>query len=638
MNRRRIKQSRAVIATGLSLLALAAMGDPARAQNALDNNLQVGTGGVNRTQAPTDYAARNNLITGNVAGLGAFRGNVGYRAPGEFSGTTASDSLFRFNAQSYPTVQGNRPLTQTPSISVFRSEAPTLAGQVSQITPSNPVILPRMAAPGVWSAQSLDKSRYESLTNRSLLGTVQQAEGRLLELSATPLLGLRADDVKRPGEADPRNPNNRDQNLPPGQNEREPSRRIDDANREPAADPNADRPLGQFNPSLTLGEQIDNQVTAGRPTDASMGLDQTIARLQAELFSPLGSSSAAPGEDAYVDLLRRIQRNRDVASGRPVEPLTPPAPGANDPGKAGKPAGAETPDGAGSPGGAPASPNAAGSPSYAEYAAAMPAPAAQELETARLARVNALRAARGLPAELPAATPDAAPTGSKSGTPGAAAPGKQLPPDNAPIPGRLGDLVGTLSYNLPPVATLAGQRANKVNQLLRDAEVDIATGRYFDAEAKYRQAQTISPDQPLITIGLVHAQIGAGLVRSAALNLRTALERHPELIATRYDARLLPKADRFERAAKDLKEMTRTTGRAEPPVLLAYMGYQVNQPALVRLGLDQAQAVAPTDPLLVLLRRIWLTDRPATQPAKEPAKPASSSTPAPAPAPPETNK
>ncbi|MCX5659880.1 MAG: hypothetical protein NTW19_09180 [Planctomycetota bacterium] len=576
------------LSTAALLLALVPL---ARAQNALDNNLQVGTGGLNGAQAPIDYNARNNIVTGNVSGLGSFHGNVGYRAPGEFSGSTASDSTFRFNAQSYPTAQGIRPLNQTPSISVFRSEAPTSVGQLGQITASTPLIIPRSAVPGILGNEQPGLRYNGTSITSGVLGTVQQSQGRMLELSATPLLGLRVDEARpaadaqtpnpaRPATDDPRNPNNRtDSNAPPTP---------DDGTSPRGNDPASTRSIGQFAPSLTLGEQIQNQLAAGKPVDAGLGLDQAIARMQASLFSPLGSASAAPGEDAYVDLLQRIQRNRDLAAGKPVEPLppvatpptTPPADGSQPPVK---------PTGFDTTGPQPVSPGSN------ELAAALPAPAPQELETARLARVNALRAARGLPAET-SATPN---------------PAAQPAPDNAPIPGRLGDLVGALNYNLPPMPTLAGKRDDRVNKLLRDAETDMATARYFDAEAKYRQAQSAGPDQPLATVGMIHAQLGAGLVRSASLNLRTLLERHPEIIATRYDARLLPRADRLERARKDLQEMTRTTGRAEPPMLLAYLGYQVNSPAVTRLALDQAQAIAPTDPLLVLLRRIWLADKPA---------------------------
>ena len=55
-------------------------------------------------------------------------------------------------------------------------------------------------------------------------------------------------------------------------------------------------------------------------------------------------------------------------------------------------------------------------------------------------------------------------------------------------------------------------------------------------------------------------------------------------------------------------------------MLLAYVGYQMNQPDLVRYGLDLAQARQPGDTLIPLLRGIWLDEgkeAPASAPAPE---------------------
>lgn len=63
-------------------------------------------------------------------------------------------------------------------------------------------------------------------------------------------------------------------------------------------------------------------------------------------------------------------------------------------------------------------------------------------------------------------------------------------------------------------------------------------------------------------------------------------------------------------------------------MLLAYLGHQLNNPAIVQLGLDQAQASAPNDALLVLLRRIWITNRAEPANAPAPKTPAPGSPPA----------
>ncbi|MBL8745992.1 MAG: hypothetical protein JNK58_06500 [Phycisphaerae bacterium] len=69
---------------------------------ALDGNLQVGSSGFNAPIAnfQRELALRNAVVTGNVAGGKAFRGDVGYSAADDFRGETGSDDLFEFQRDS----------------------------------------------------------------------------------------------------------------------------------------------------------------------------------------------------------------------------------------------------------------------------------------------------------------------------------------------------------------------------------------------------------------------------------------------------------------------------------------------------------------------------------------------------------
>jgi hypothetical protein len=172
---------------------------------------------------------------------------------------------------------------------------------------------------------------------------------------------------------------------------------------------------------------------------------------------------------------------------------------------------------------------------------------------------------------------------------------------------------------------MAGTRSDRINGLLRAAETDMQAGKYFDAEGKYRLVLEFVSDQPLAAIGQVNAQLGAGMARSACMNLRALFEQHPEIIAAQYGSRLLPRADRLESLRLELEDMIRTTGRVEPALMLAYLGYQTRSPELVRYGLDLAQARSPNDPLIRLVRSLWLTPTrtpPAAHPANAQPKPA----------------
>jgi hypothetical protein len=97
------------------------------------------------------------------------------------------------------------------------------------------------------------------------------------------------------------------------------------------------------------------------------------------------------------------------------------------------------------------------------------------------------------------------------------------------------------------------------------------------------------------------------MIRSAAFNLRQLFESHPELIATRYGADLLPPADRMDWLQSELqRQIDRNASGLEAGLMLAYLGHQVESRQLVRYGLAVAEEAAPLDGLVPVLRRIWL--------------------------------
>jgi hypothetical protein len=86
-------RARRGLAVAGALMLASGLAAPALGQNVLDRNLQRGSGGLN--PRGSDLAAelrfRNAVVTGNAPGGLSFRGNVGYRAPGEFTGLAGAD-------------------------------------------------------------------------------------------------------------------------------------------------------------------------------------------------------------------------------------------------------------------------------------------------------------------------------------------------------------------------------------------------------------------------------------------------------------------------------------------------------------------------------------------------------------------
>ncbi len=154
--------------------------------------------------------------------------------------------------------------------------------------------------------------------------------------------------------------------------------------------------------------------------------------------------------------------------------------------------------------------------------------------------------------------------------------------------------------------------------------------RFFDAEERFTRALAVRPGDVTAQVGRIHAQLGAGMYLSASMNLRALIMQHPELVAMRFDASLLPGDERRDQIAEALRKRIgigedRDSAREGDPqlrreagLLLAYLGRQTDNPRALREGLDAMRSVneqAPDDEsqaterrLLELLERVWLNN------------------------------
>ncbi len=150
----------------------------------------------------------------------------------------------------------------------------------------------------------------------------------------------------------------------------------------------------------------------------------------------------------------------------------------------------------------------------------------------------------------------------------------------------------------------------------------IKNGRYFDAEERFTLALSIKPGEVASQLGRLHAQIGAGMVLSASTNLQSLFTRQPEIIASRYTGELLPSTERIQSLIIRLKERAGITKleysdrmlesesiQYSASVLLAYLGYQINDRTVILEGLEMADArgTQADRRFVSLLSQIWLT-------------------------------
>lgn len=175
-----------------------------------------------------------------------------------------------------------------------------------------------------------------------------------------------------------------------------------------------------------------------------------------------------------------------------------------------------------------------------------------------------------------------------------------------------------------PVSSLVGAGLESRDAFTVHASMGqryLAEGRYFDAEERFARALVVRPGDPACLAGRMHAQLGAGMILSASLNLRELLAEHPATAPVRYGPELLPSAERQEALIAMLRENI-AAGSLERPsgLLLAYLGYQRGERGLIEEGLSafarvtvsamptqsEAQEARATMELTALLRRVWL--------------------------------
>jgi len=363
------------------------------------------------------------------------------------------------------------------------------------------------------------------------VGFVQKADGRLLELSASPLLGVRVADLTPRAVARPLLRDDVAQRPDQTPATGVPSQTDDGL----VGGPNA--------PDSVEADQIIPWSVAPRRLDGSFRtMAQQIEDMQSRLPIPHATIHGQPGQDVYRDLLFKVQENResqDVGESNRIGP---------DDSLGGEPS-------------KPAEQDDALAPDQ------QPDTAASDLRDRQ--------AARGL---------DVAESDAE----------------------RLDRLARAVDYDIAPVKSLTASTDEQTRQMLTRAEMHMAAEDYLLAEATYRALLELRPGDPMTRVGLVHAQLGAGMMRSAGRSLYELLTEHPELIAARYDVKLLSAPKRLKQAKDELQAMLPKDKTGRCALLLAYIGYQLSDTTLLRSGLDEAAERLPADVLPQLLRRVWL--------------------------------
>lgn len=577
-----------------------------RAQNALDSSLQVGSGGINQGQASdhsNDFSGRNNIVSGVVGGGREFRsaisdlrdhgktinefgeivddvGQSGPRqwrsghlvAPGAFREELGTDELFRFRARSLSVGYVNTPQDYTLGLQPVYSGGGTVSsGDVYRaVNRRRDGVAERFWVQRRDAAEGYPEIPFfvptttlsRSHQHDSDMGKLQLETGQIVEMDATPLRGLRMISTTNTSASE----RAEEESLLPEADgsDIDPADTLDDALESMQLE-NTALEIGQL---IVVSLDTRYAEASEDPEQFHQLISQKAINLEQALFGPqLAEDSDA---DFYQQLINRIEADRETSEAAADEE--------------------ELPDEA------PPPPNSPEASVQRKVDFLLRNPTALQMQTAEEERRLALRVTLGQEED------------------------QQTSAEDSELDGSLAELVHRLQTQVPLLPTMAGEVDQRVSELFREAELHMAAGKYFRAEQAYRQILEYRPKHKLAGAGLVHAQLGAGMIRSAAFNIRKLFSQHPQVITLRYEAQLLPNPQRLVWAQRSIETMLEAVNLSEPGIVLAYLGYQTGTPKVIRYGLDVAQARDPEDPLIPLLRRIWIdpsgvAETPAVTPA-----------------------
>ena len=574
-----------------------AIGDGQR----LDRNFQSGSGGRNTARPATDFNLRNDLVTGNVAGGVQFRGEVGYTSPRAFRGLVGSDALFEARSgsalSSLPAVLGgwtsDRYSLATDPIILYNRDTtvPSVrwdSGRERQPSPIDARVLIDRAGSAGTITRALERS-----ADGLMVGSATDESGRPFAVIGSPLTGLRYQPMLEGGV----------RSLDMGLYD---WRRFENDLRMRPTDPGRGAVAGgPRGPGASDGATGDGALAGGAAADGTsgatppsgLGADLSTTR-DASLSTGLGNSLSttdAPrdaraqlgvGASAYDDLVKelidRYAQRSDVRVSVSGQELQSALRGELD--RLSAELGSRTPR------------------FDRTFPGVMPAQA------------PALRTGENVRAAAPGGgdTAVAGNAGATAGPADAAAtpPAVDATGSDAEAARPTLDQIASLLRPTGTVKTLTQEQKSQVEELVARGEARLRDGEFFFAEQAFDRALRVAPGHPMATAGLVHANLGAGLYLSAAVQLRQLFADQPAVVGLRYDPALLPGQERLKRnmeAVRDLLSKAKID-RNDYGLTLAYIGYQIGDTDAMREGLDAIQGEEAETALRLLLKKVWLNE------------------------------
>lgn len=563
-------RTRIAVAAAVTWVLVTALGDlvgqVSRTQNGhvLDANLRVGSGGVN-TPVRSGVGLNSQLyVTGQVTGLGRFRGRVGYRSANSLRLRLPSDTLTRFRQESVGLrgAVGGGSFRASPYYS--RTSTVVGAGQIAagRTWPGSSV--PR--APAAAARRGGDDRRLGrgplSVT-RGPRGATRGGPGLVGAQRGGPA-GLRPG-LARPGAANVFDLLARPDAAAADEKPSPPAGTDDASTRSPLAPaprnplaPQSTAPLDPARPSVAQPRlrlsKTPPPPTPLRPSKTPPPPTRNPARLP--------TVAAIPNQDVFTDMVAALNRRQ--------EQLKPKRPSARRLGPTARRA---------IPVARMAWPKSTVGPVVeAPDASAKPG---------------------GYRLIYPDHEKDKAPPGVKVPGPGGPAAARRRSPKPTPPQADDGHYVRLDARREVVLHALAGDGPDRFNRTMASAAAKLRARRYYDAAAEYAFAASLQPTNPLARLGGAVSLFCAGEPISAARHLRGAMLRYAAIMEVRLRLPHLVDAAAMKRQLAILDARLTTTD--PDPLLLfiaAYMHHGAGDTAAAKAYAKRLRSRAARDPLL----------------------------------------
>jgi hypothetical protein len=612
----KLNSARTLMATALlvSLSGTASAQNALGTGNALDaNSGQSGRSNYQRPNFSQELNFRNSVATGNAAGGLSFRGDLGYRAAGEFTGALGSDSLFAFRRDSLYSglagmgIRGTDALQYQFALTTGSTTPRNLTGNLSLSRESYYNSAPFTPGSGSSSRDSgdftigIDQQAADLNRQGNQLGVPDPLTASALQvLESSPILGsLRSSSTYQTTS-----------NLQPSLLsvytegvDRKPVGLIASPLLGITSTPLVQEAPKRANPLVVRPMNADTDPTTPggfESTRVVTSYDALVEQMQSrvdklrESKKPADPTGTMPAESNEDWLTRQMKDLREKIFGR--QPANDGDPALKDPNATG----ATSVD----------DPNSATDPK------ANPAlnPDGIDIPTQRAAPIDPIT---GLPTVFKRSDPsDEEDQGFKSSQM------DRYDPNAIAIdPQTLEVLRGNAAQEVGQLMDPGAMNRDLFSEHITTGERLLSEGRYFDAEERFTHALSLKPLDVSSQLGRFHAQIGAGMVLSASVNLQSMFSQNPEVIASRYSGKLLPSRERLDLVIARLKERAGLSShelstrslegariRVSSSLLLAYIGYQINDRVIIEQGLKLVKELgSDTDRRFAsLLAQVWL--------------------------------